>query len=108
MYMKGVAVPYIVALLLGILVLSIIVYIVYKFVVKSPLSCQECLAEFTVWCSKCYLVNYPHTDDWLNPGTGMSDELKECVKPERCGLSDPKDDCIGAQEVCKTVGIPPG
>jgi len=102
---KGdIAVPYVVAIILGIIVLVIIVYIIYRYVLHSPLSCHECTAKLTTWCSKCYIVNYNRAS-WTESGSGMDDELKECVV--MCELSTAMDDCIGAEDDCLIVGIPP-
>ena len=102
---KGsIAIEHLVALFLGILVLAIIVYVIYKYVMGSSLSCEACRAEFTSWCSKCYLTNHLETP-WGDPGTPMSTELDECIT--KCSLSDPPGtNCKGAQDACKTVGIP--
>ncbi len=100
--MKGIAVPYIVALLLGIIVLGIIVYLVYLHIIlKQPLSCQECGAKFVNWCAKCFLKEWGGDNE-------MDEELKDCVP--RCNLGIAREggnECVGAEEDCKAVGIPP-
>jgi len=94
-----VAIPYVVALLLGIMVLLIAIYVIYKYVVgSSPLSCSECRAHLSTWCSDCYLENYPKDTGWSG-GHKMSDELKDCIR--RCEIGDEKDNCAGAETLCK-------
>jgi len=104
--MKGVAIPYVVALLLGIIVLGIFVYMIYLHIVKNePLDCSACAARFTTWCSKCFLLS--ESGSWSG-GPEMDDGLKECVSPSKCNLySGSGEDCTGAEDDCKMVGIPP-
>lgn len=102
-YMKGVAVPYIIALLIGIIVLTIAVYLIYVYVVhEPPLECQKCRALFASWCSKCYLQN------WDGENKIVGTDLEQCVKD--CNLyTTPKNDCshVDTKNACKGVGVPP-
>ena len=101
--MKAVAVPYIVAIVLAVIIIGVAVYLIYRIVVKSPLSCEECRARFATWCATCYLSN-PGTTDWIG-GKGMDDELKECATS--CNLySGDGLDCTNAADDCQAVGIP--
>jgi len=98
---KGVAIPYIIGLLIAIIVLAVAVFLIYLYVIqKKPLSCSECGAKFAAWCSKCYLKS------WEGTNTIMGTELEQCVKD--CGYYSPSnDDCKAAEEDCKGVGVPP-
>ena len=99
---KGVAIPYVIGLLIAIIVLVVAVYLIYLYVIRGePLSCMECQAKFTAWCSKCYLAN------WEIDNTIVGTELEQCV--QECGhWSTPNDDCSVAKDACKGVGVPPG
>ncbi len=110
--MKGVAVPYVIAILLGVIVLAVAIYIIYKVVTEGALECEECRAKFTGWCSTCYLANSADPANWQNEGSELGDELYECVKT-KCNIwSNPsganqKCNSNNAQDACKNVGVPP-
>ena len=100
---KGLAVPYIIALILGVIILAVAAYLVYKSVWGSKLDCQECKAKFTTWCSICYLADW---DKEYNLG-----DLSECV--DECGYwpgatagKDCKTDSVEAKEACSGMGVP--
>lgn len=95
---KGVAIPYIIGLLIAIIVLAIAVFLIYLYVIrKEPLKCQECGAKFAAWCSKCYLKGFEGTNT-------MSNELKTCV--EDCNFwTGPDNICDNAIDACEGVGV---
>jgi hypothetical protein len=98
--MKGVAIPYVIGLLIAIIVLTIATYLIYLYVIQNkPLDCPECGAKFAAWCSKCYLYNWDGTNN-------MNDELRDCVI--ECNFwSSPSEDCSAAEIHCEGVGVPP-
>ena len=55
---KGIAVQTILMLLVGILVVGIIVYMVYRYFVGAPLAMEECRARAITWCTACKNVNW--------------------------------------------------
>ena len=98
---KGLAIPYIIALILGIIILAVAAYLIYKAVTGNQINCQECRAKFTTWCSVCYLGN------WDKDYT-LGDELSKCV--DKCGYwtgatADSKCDS-DAKSSCASIGIP--
>lgn len=101
--MKGVAIPYIIGLLIAIIVLAVATFLLYLYVIQNkPLDCQECGANFAAWCSKCYLKSWEGTNN-------MDEKLRQCVN--ECGYwscsGDGCNDCSAAQDDCKGVGVPP-
>ena len=56
---KGVAIPYIVALVIGMVVVVFIVYWVYKTSSSQTLSIQECKSAYITWCTNCAQMNWP-------------------------------------------------
>jgi len=98
---KGVAIPYMVGLLIAIIVLAVATYLIFLYVIqKKPFSCAECGAKFSAWCSNCFLKG------WEGSNTIVGTDLEECVKD--CGYYTPSNnDCSAAEEACKGVGVPP-
>ena len=70
---KGIAIQTILMLLVGILVVGIIVYMVYRYFVGAPLGEAECRTRITAWCSQCKL------SDFNQNGVQMTQDLAECV-----------------------------
>ncbi len=101
--MKGVAIPYMIGLLIAIIVLVVAAYLIYFFVIQNkPLSCTECGANFAAWCSRCYMSGWGAVYN-------MDDKLRQCVST--CGYwscsGDGCNDCNAAENPCKGVGVPP-
>jgi len=70
---KGIAIQTILMLLVGILVVGIIVYVVYRYFVGAPLGEQECRARLTSWCSSCKVMNYSYA------GYALGQNLVDCI-----------------------------
>jgi len=106
--MKGIAIPYIIALILGIIILGIIIYMVYKAWQGGSWDCVECKAKFTTWCSECYMTNMGK-GAWTG-GNKLGEDRYNCVKA--CGYwSSPPEtvdnqDCTGAENPCQSIGVP--
>lgn len=85
---KGIAIQTILMLLVGILVVGIIVYMVYRYFVQSPLSEQECRSRALVWCTGCKNTNTgisPPTP-WTIAGSSPNAELAACAGKYYPGL----------------------
>lgn len=98
--MKGVAISYVIALAIGLIILAVGAYLIYKAMSEGSLECQECKAKFAAWCSTCYLSGW-------SGDTQLGQDLSECL--DDCGLwaSPAADkDCVGAAPYCAGVGVP--
>ena len=90
---KGIAIQTILMLLVGILVVGIIVYMVYRYFVQSPLGEQECRSRAIMWCTGC------RNGEWTaGQGTLAGTELETCANKwfSLPGLVD----CNGADGWC--------
>ena len=88
---KGIAIETILYLLVGILVVGIVIYLVYTYVVGSPIGEQECRSMAITWCTGCKnsmtgqvsAAGDPCTDDWSAAGcpTGITatTQLQNCA-----------------------------
>ena len=50
---KAVAIPYLVAIVIGLIILVIMSYLLYKVYVTKKLPAEACRSEFMKWCSMC-------------------------------------------------------
>jgi len=88
-----------VAILIGLIVLAIFVYLVFFYSKGSSLGCHFCKSEFAEWCQKCAVAegNWNRTN-WPN-NVEMSEDLEECmldclkISPNDCGSL--RNDCLG-------------
>ena len=85
---KGVAIPYIVALVIGLMVIVFVVYWVYKMF-SSPVDCGNCKARFIQWCNLCATAN--PGSEWVNPVAVMPLDLMECA--DKCNLHPKSQIC---------------
>jgi len=69
---KGIAIQTILMLLVGILVVGIIVYMVYRYMFSPGLSQNDCRAQLVSWCTTCRTVA------WTG-GFGLSDNVAKCT-----------------------------
>ena len=92
---KGIAIETILLLLLGILVVGILVYLLYKYVFNPVLPEQVCRSRAVSWCTLCRNA-YPNfsCDPCYVP---MSNDLKECADEYFPGRPT---DCNGAGAWC--------
>ena len=89
---KAVAIPYIIALVIGIIVLAFIAYWVYKSISSPILSLEECKSRLINWCTQCEAAGWP--DDPTNPWRmKMPDELRECANKYFGGIWGDNDCC---------------
>ncbi len=86
---KAVAIPYIIALVIGIIVVALLVYLVYKAVTNPAISVAECRAKVTDWCNTCKISNW-------SPNIPITDEIKSCGNlVEGCCWGDNSDCATG-------------
>lgn len=83
MMKKGLATRTTILMILGLLVLTVMVYIFLRVTGNPELSCTECRSRFIAWCTKCGLTNGDKAS-WDVPGWPMDSELIECT--HRCGF----------------------
>ena len=96
MHKASISIPYVVAFLLGIITLVVAVYLMYRYIWNAPVSCQECNAQMTAWCVKCYKIYGPA--NWGGTANAMDNKLQECII--RCNLGGVLSSC-GPQELNK-------
>ncbi|MEM5790455.1 MAG: hypothetical protein QXP77_00125 [Candidatus Aenigmatarchaeota archaeon] len=78
---KGVAIPYIVALVIGLIVIVIIVYLVYRFVIGGgggSASVETCRARFMDWCTMCRNIGWSDGNKLTLP-QNLIDECKDVI-----------------------------
>ena len=94
---KGVAIPYIVALVIGIVIIAFVVYWVYKSFSSEGIECNTCKAKFLDWCSLCASAN-AGKENW-NVGVGILPlDIAECA--DKCKFHSKEDDCLKEGSGC--------
>ena len=94
---KGdVSITYIVAIILGVITITVIIYLLYYHLKNSPINCDECKADYTAWCAECYRVF--GSGNW-GGGNPMDDELIECAG--KCNLLTSSGCDTAAKLFCK-------
>ncbi|RLI97607.1 MAG: hypothetical protein DRP00_03795 [Candidatus Aenigmatarchaeota archaeon] len=92
---KAVAIPYIIALVIGIIVLAFIAYWVYKSISSPILSLEECKSRVINWCTQCAAAGWPDEQARMK----MPDELRECANKYFGGVWG-DNDCCGSSDTC--------
>ena len=72
-----------VAIILGVILAVVFVYLVYFYPKQAKLDCSLCKAEFTYWCSECNT-----TGDYSWAKVKMSDDLVKCL-PDCLSINPP-------------------
>ena len=85
-------------LVLGVLVVAIVVYIIFRYVLKSPIPEQECRTRLAAWCVSCRINEYQAAID-------MGQDLKDCAT-EYSLIGAPFNTCQGHETDCKGY-LPP-
>jgi flagellar basal body-associated protein FliL len=104
---KGdISIKTLVAIVIGIIVLAVVIYLMFFYSQESSLDCHLCSSKFAEWCQKCLTAE----KNWNRPTWGedvpKSDELKECL--DTCTNIDPEGTCNALQSECKKyIYIPP-
>jgi hypothetical protein len=73
---KGIATETILLLLVGIIVVGILIFLVYKYVIGSPLGQAECRGMAINWCTSC--KNFDPTWIGINAGPTPPTDLSSC------------------------------
>jgi hypothetical protein len=99
---KGIATQTILLMLIGIVVVGILIYIVYRTVMNPTLSEEDCRAR---WISQCTICK---NSGWL--GYTIPQELRDCAKGTTLAFFSDNADCQRGQWYntegdCKTIGI---
>ena len=112
--MKGIAIQTVLMLLVGILVVGIVVYMVYRYIFAPPLSIQECRAQFVSWCTTCKATGFvggfemgPTLTDCVNKHGFCPD--KSCASTNDCDEHTTADTAsiYNNETACPTVGVSP-
>lgn len=83
--------------MLGLIAIVIIVYLLYRYVLKSPISETACKTRFASWCANCQIVGF-------SGGPEPDIELKQCAQKyglpninafSDCNSQSGIDDCKG-------------
>jgi hypothetical protein len=122
---KGVAIPYIIALILGIIVVVFIAYWFYRMFINPSLGCEDLKARMVQWCGSCALsgatsgTSVPSGLDAISSCaygitistssiTKCNDIIDECKKvgvtitPTTAPAPAPATDCTTAGGICVT------
>ena len=94
---KGVAIPYIVALVIGMVVVVFIVYWVYKSFSSTVISAQECKAKFIDWCTLCL------NNKWA--GGSLPSEISNCLSTAYGISLAANSNCQTAKDKCNSFGV---
>ena len=100
---KGIAIDTIILLVIGIIVVGILVYLVYKYTSGSSLSLQKCSAELQVICNNCKLANWSASfpvDTKIRDECAKYPEFSDWTGLSTCGDLNPS---IASQ--CKKFGV---
>ena len=93
--MKGIAIETILLLLLGILVVGILVFLLYKYVFNRVLPLNLCASMAINWCTLCKNAYPDFTCDPCYVPVG--NDLKTCASEYFPGIPD---ECDGAGNWC--------
>jgi len=78
---KGIAIPYIIALVIGIIVLVFVVYWVYRLFSAPQISYEDCRSRAVQWCQSCRAVNPTLSFNGGNTGvTNLNFIGPDCAK----------------------------
>ena len=94
---KGVAIPYIIALVIGMIVVVFVVYWVYKSFSSGVMSAQECKAKFIEWCTLCL------NNNWT--GGSLPSEISNCLNTTYGISLSANSNCTTAKSKCNSFGV---
>jgi hypothetical protein len=100
---KGIATETILLLLLGILVVGILVYLLYKYVFNPVLPEEMCKSRATSWCTLC---KNAYSDFQCHDTTQPPDGIPDCYVPVGKDLSDCASEYFsGIPKHCVDAGV---
>jgi len=101
---KGIAIPYIIALVIGIIVLVFIVYWVYRIFSGPQITLEDCRSRLIQWCNQCKVNNW--ADTGVNNRQAVGDECVTILK-DKLGISFGANDAgiACSQTECAKIGI---
>jgi len=107
----AIAVPYLIAIVIGVIILAVMVYLIVKYVMSPRgLDATECRTRIIEWCIACRNANWPDDPNFLK----FPEELRECGKKyfgdwlgdnywcANCGPGGTADDC---KNDCCAMGV---
>ncbi len=95
---KGIAIDTILLLLVGIIVVGIMVYLVFKFATGPGFSVQECKTKMTQYCTICANVGWT--------GITTSQDIKDCAgKYPELSAWNSNTDCVNSKDDCEALGV---
>jgi len=97
---KGIAIQTILMLLVGILVVGIVVYMVYRYIFSPVINEQECRTRMVNWCTTC------KSSGWSNTITPTAN-VNQCWDAGIFATGKPTDcsDLGGAVAYCSQFGV---
>ncbi len=100
----AIAVPYIIALVIGLIILAVMVYLFLRASGSGKLSTEECRSRFIEWCGMCSNLRWSPS---LSLPQNLVDDCRDVLYRHlsfniseygNCGEEDAKKDCC-------TVGV---
>ena len=90
-----------VAIIVGVIVVAVFVYLVFFYGKESDLDCSLCKSKFTLWCSACSTTT---PNPWGE--VEMSNSLKQCIV--ECLEMTVTRNCVDYKDECKSYipGLP--
>jgi len=109
---KGIATQTILLLLVGIVVVGILVFLVYKYVIGAPMSQEACRGRLIAWCTSCSLACKTKGDDWsgstiadsacgTNPGSEVTGDAGCAKKYFGFKITPETENCEGHKTHCE-------
>jgi len=104
---KGVAIPYIVALVIGLIIVVIMVYLIYRFSGEEKWDAEKCRAMFMDWCIMCKNIGWSDSDKLKLP-SDLVINCKDILAKHFAFVLDSRNDYCDTWKTkvdCCTVGV---
>lgn len=89
---KGYEISTVMKIIVCLIAVGIVIFLVYKYVAKSPIDEQKCASLIGEWCSHCLISG-------CSGDQPRSSTLQECVTNYGVGPAD--NHCAGKESLCK-------